>query len=161
MFAYLEGRLAEQTHREAERNALLEAYALHARALFDFLHHRPNKGRPVLAIHFVRDEMAWKRAKGKTPAVLERVKLRVGQEVAHLTYDRLDVGPEAKSWNIAEISAALRAGLVTLLAHARDEFPPILIGPESVPNGLTISTGTTETSTSMLTVITLTNERRS
>lgn len=160
MFAYCQERLAQTSYRQGERSALLEAYAVHARALFDFLFHVPAMAdRPVLAVHFVRDLEAWRYAKGKTPRVLDQLKTRVGTEVAHLTYDRLEVGPEAKGWDIPEISKALRGALATFLAHARDEFPPIVIGPEAVPDALVVATGTDHASSTHFTMTSLKNTR--
>ncbi len=55
---------------------------------------------------------------------LRRVPSRVGKEVAHLTYARQDVTPEAKVWPHGEISRDLMAVVEQFL----NEKPPRLFG---------------------------------
>jgi hypothetical protein len=52
------------------------------------------------------------------PEVLAAVKLRVGNEIAHLPYARLDVTPEAKGWNIVAIWSAMHGVIRTFVDSA-------------------------------------------
>jgi hypothetical protein len=91
----------------AATNAFLESFTIHVRALLQFLYPTAPKPDDVLAEDFFDDPTAWAAVRGALPASLDAVNRRVGKEIAHLTYARLDVTPETKGWNIPEIWAAL------------------------------------------------------
>ena len=86
--------------RDPQNNAVftnvhLESFAIHSRVLLDFFYNEP-KQDDVVAIHYIKN---WK---DLCPAIgddLKKISPRVGKEVAHLTYARLQVTPEAKSWD--------------------------------------------------------------
>lgn len=73
-------------------NALLESFGVHSRNLIDFLWlDEPMKHTDAIASDYVDD---W-----KAPAMSERlskVKGRVGKEMVHLSYNRLDVPEDEK-----------------------------------------------------------------
>jgi hypothetical protein len=89
------------------KNALLESFAIHARNLVLFFHPevvpRPHPG-DVLARHYVP---GWAGVRQELPGALSVVAQRVNKEIVHLSVERLDVGPEAKHWQIARTSATL------------------------------------------------------
>jgi len=92
------------------RNALVEAFTIHARLLIHFLY-EPSQVRAddALARHYVQ-EGEW--TPPELTGELEQVGRRVGKGVAHLTYDRLLVTEETKGWRYGRIwedATALRA----------------------------------------------------
>lgn len=95
----------------AARNAFLESFTIHTRLLLQFFHPSGSEASDILAEHFFDDRMTWLRLRGGVPKVLADVEQRVGTEIAHLSYDRLLVGPEARDWNVPDIWEALM-GLV-------------------------------------------------
>jgi hypothetical protein len=89
------GRLAAlQAQRDEDvvlRNALIESFATHARALALFVY--PDAGgrrrnADVTADHYVRDLNAWRHARPRLPHELDSVIKRTAKEIAHLTMDR-------------------------------------------------------------------------
>jgi hypothetical protein len=100
----------------ADRNAVLESFTIHARALRQFF--EPTKPKPddVLAWHYVGDQLQWQKARGRMPAVLADINGRVGTEIAHLSYRRLKFGPVAEQWNISASHDALMQVLTKFVA---------------------------------------------
>src|SRR5436309_229585 len=88
-------------------NAFLESFTVHVRALLQAFYPMNPKANDVLAEDFFDESELWLTDRGELPEVLAAVKLRVGKEIAHLTYARLDVTPEAKVWNISAIWSAM------------------------------------------------------
>ncbi len=84
-------------------NALLEAFTIHARALLKFLYGQNPRADDVIADDFFPTSLEWKKVRPKMTKLLETVRTRVGKEVAHLTYARLDVNPETKPWRFLQI----------------------------------------------------------
>ncbi len=85
-------------------NALLESFSIHARALLDFLY-ADSRAFPddVIAEDFFDSQGEWPVLRPAKSELLEKVHRRVAKEVAHLTYARLDVTPEAKKWYYIDI----------------------------------------------------------
>jgi hypothetical protein len=104
------------------KNALIEAFLIHARSLTAFLHDRPNPRYPndVTAEHYVADVDQWRARRGPVPDVLEVLRKRTGQEIAHLTTLRHPTGSPEKAWSPQEIIDALRPRLKAFV----DEVPP-------------------------------------
>jgi len=105
-----------------DRNAYIESFAVHVRCLRDFLW-RDDRPKPEDAL--ARDFCApniWEIARGELPAVLREIegdRNRIGREIVHLTYHRLDIDAEAKAWNMREILREILACLARF-AHAAD-----------------------------------------
>lgn len=95
------------------KNALLESFGIHARALLDFLAlPAPQKGKDdVLARHYVPQK--W--APPALPPELDKVKDDVNKHFAHITLTRLayELPPVQKTWSVLPIARALRALLET------------------------------------------------
>jgi hypothetical protein len=100
------------------KNALLESWTIHARALWFFAFADKSMPDDVLAEDFFSDDpqQQWNTLRGDEPPILEVVRRRVGKEIAHLTYARLQVTPEAKHWNIRAITEALSTMMRTFSA---------------------------------------------
>lgn len=103
-------------HPGADRNAFLESFTIHARALCQFF--KPTNPKPddVLAWQYVGDQDKWKEALGRLPSTLADVNGRVGSEIAHLSFRRLTFGPVADQWNISAIHDALMQVFATFVA---------------------------------------------
>jgi hypothetical protein len=84
-------------------NALLESFGVHARNLIDFLWlGKPMKATDAIAADYTVD---W-----RAPTMseqLSRVKDRVGKEMVHLSYNRLDV--DGKGWQVLGIGPEITA----------------------------------------------------
>lgn len=84
---------------KVKNNALLESFSIHARVLLDFLY--KTKGQPddALATDFFDDPLEWQKYIEEKSVILKKINTRVGKEIAHLTYKRLEVPPEEKAWD--------------------------------------------------------------
>lgn len=95
------GKLMNRHHEDdlVVENALLESLGVHSRNLIDFLWlDKPMKDTDAIASDYVDD---W-----KAPAMSERlseIKGRVGKEMVHLSYNRLDVPEDEKGWQVLGI----------------------------------------------------------
>ena len=88
--------LSGTIHREVIRNALLEAFGIHARALRDFFYNNRGKEDDVFAWEFTPCPYSWQK---QPDPKLQRAINRVNKEFAHLTYERLNRStPEKKDW---------------------------------------------------------------
>jgi len=85
------------------RNALLEAFTIHARVLLKFLYDENPRADDVIADDFFPTSQEWKEVRPEMTEILEPIYGRVGKEVAHLTYDRQYVTDEAKQWQYLQI----------------------------------------------------------
>jgi len=84
-------------------NALLESFLIHARLLKDFLYsNNPHEGDVIAEDFFERNEK-WISIWPELSSLLNRLKGRVGKEVAHLTYDRINVTPDEILWPVIQI----------------------------------------------------------
>ena len=86
-----------------KNNAYIESFGLHARVLLDFLYNTNGRSDDVLAVDFFDDPTEWIDSIEEKSEILEKVNPRVGKELAHLTYKRLEVTPEEKEWDRSEI----------------------------------------------------------
>ncbi len=77
-------------------NVHLESFAIHGRALLNFFYFEA-KQDDVIAEHYIKN---WKSLCPPISEKLERISKRVGKEIAHLTYSRLEVTPETKGWDV-------------------------------------------------------------
>jgi hypothetical protein len=108
------------------RNALLESFTVHARILLQFFFPASPGDDEVLAAHFFGDTTEWRKLRGAVPASLEKVRSRVGKEIAHLTFDRVEIGPEAKLWHIADMLLEMNGVVAKFFEHLPSQFHPPL-----------------------------------
>src|SRR5947209_9476026 len=88
------------------QNALIESFAMHARALLAFLYpeKKMRKEGDITANDYITD---WP---GKRPAeadILKPVHHRTNKEIAHLTRARVGLTDEAKGWKPDEITTEI------------------------------------------------------
>lgn len=86
-----------------KNNAIIESFGIHARVLLDFLYKTTGLPDDTLAVDFFDDPTEWKKNIEEKSEVLDNLKTRVGKEIAHLTYKRLEVTPEEKDWDRPQI----------------------------------------------------------
>jgi hypothetical protein len=120
MLVFALERLTQVQPETLDANLALESFAVHARCLFDFLWTKPNPAYDDDA--FASDfSEGWNGRRDAIPAHLAEVRdrRRFGQEIFHLTYNRISGSGEEKIWLCGqmglEIAAAL--GLFSRLAR--------------------------------------------
>jgi hypothetical protein len=95
------GKLLNRHHHDdpVVENALLESFGIHSRNLIDFLwRNRPMKDTDALARDWIE---GWEPP--HMSSRLATVKDRVGKEMVHLSYNRLDVPDDEKDWAVLGI----------------------------------------------------------
>ena len=95
-------------------NALLESFVIHVRAVSDFFYAERKRPDDVLAADFFRAE-EWARIRPVETDVLKKARKRAHKEIVHLTYERLNVTPEAKPWSFLEITRDVNSVLQVFL----------------------------------------------
>jgi hypothetical protein len=96
-------------HDPTTKNALLESFGVHARALIDFLMFtRSDKDDVYAALYFAKGD--W--TTPTLPAALDPVRGDVNKHFAHVTFTRLQFDPTAtiqqrKEWDVLPIAKAL------------------------------------------------------
>ena len=102
----------------ALRNAFLESFTIHARALALFLYKGPKRDGDVTAEQYVTDVRKWKAGRGDIPAELQEVIDRTSKEIAHLTRGRRPPRDPKKGWTIEHVYLLLCRPLHLFLRHA-------------------------------------------
>lgn len=106
---------------QLEKNAYLEDFNLHVRNLLDFLYPLTNiKPDDVLAKHFFDKQEEFQ---SKLPEIENRefIRKRIAKEMAHLTYQRLEVTPEEKPWEFEKIRQAINGALKIFFESLTEE----------------------------------------
>jgi hypothetical protein len=114
---YTEGELTEeeaiQEGRELpwlEHVTLVEAFAIHARALTEFLfreHGEPGvRETDALAADYF-EPGDWRALCPPKESTLDRVPKRVGEEIVHITKKRMELTSELRRWPFAQIAGAV------------------------------------------------------
>jgi hypothetical protein len=116
------GKLMNRHHEHdpVVQNALLESFGVHNRNLIDFLWlDHPMKHTDAIARDWIE---RW-----QPPEMSERlahVKDRVGKEMVHLSYNRLDVRQEEKGWTVLGIGPEVIAAFGKFATEAPDNRVP-------------------------------------
>ena len=100
-----------EAERSTVHNALIESFAIHARVLLDFLYEMERKQNDAIACDFFDKDSIWRTACPPKSGSLAQVHGRVGKEVAHLSYARINVSEEMKTWRYIELAREIRATL--------------------------------------------------
>lgn len=114
MLLHAVGKAADPRLSETDRNAFIESFAIHVRCLRDFLW-RDDRAKPedALASDFCAAG-SWEEARGELPKALQEIegdRNRIGREIVHLTYHRLDIAAESKDWNMGELLRVIAEAL--------------------------------------------------
>jgi hypothetical protein len=116
------GKLMNRHHEDdpVVQNALLESFGIHNRNLIDFLWlDRPMKGTDAIARDWIE---GW-----QAPEMSERlanVKHRVGKEMVHLSYNRLDVPEDEKGWTVLGIGPEVIGAFGKFATEVPDDLMP-------------------------------------
>ncbi len=91
------GRLENYLHN---KNAVIESLAIHIRTVLKFFFDDSPRKTDVVAEDFCDDGKEWLRLTENLRSQVDMAGTlkRVSKEVAHLTYNRLDVSPQEKDW---------------------------------------------------------------
>ena len=111
-------------------NAVVESFAVHARALHDFFYRDRTKPDDVIASDYFDSPSDWVALRGEPADELAKAVARVNKEVAHLTFSRLSVLPEEKGWSVAEIASCLSSVAGSWRHSARPDW----LGPSWLQN---------------------------
>jgi hypothetical protein len=84
--------------------AFMEAFAMHARVLFEFLWAKSPRPDDVVAEDYVSD---WGEVRPPVPPALEKIREKVGKQLAHLTYTRQSTPEELRGWAIEDMHRAM------------------------------------------------------
>jgi hypothetical protein len=121
MLVFALERLTQVQPETLDANLALESFAVHARCLFDFLWGRPNPTYDDDA--FASDfSDQWNGRRDAVPGHLAEVKdrRRFGQEIFHLTFNRLSGSDEGKIWLCGQMGLEIATALKLFSVLARD-----------------------------------------
>jgi hypothetical protein len=116
------GKLMNRHHEDDSvvQNALLESFGIHNRNLIDFLWlDRPIKDTDAIARDWIE---GW-----QAPEMSERlakVKNRVGKEMVHLSYIRLDGPEDDKGWSVLGIGPEVIGAFSKFATEVPDDLVP-------------------------------------
>jgi len=79
-------------------NALIESYVIHTNILLDFFYKPPTKPDDAKAVDYVKDRKKWKTALLPYNKYFRKFNRRRSREVVHLSYRRLEVSRQEKTW---------------------------------------------------------------
>lgn len=101
--------------------ACIESFTVHARSLIDLLwkdksFHR-NDG---LAEHYF-EPGRWAQLSSPMESTLHDVRSRVGREIAHVSYSRTQLAPQAREWQFEHIAASIGRCLRVFLDNVANE----------------------------------------
>jgi hypothetical protein len=125
MLSHAVDRFASNQLSDQDHNAFLESSAIHVRCLRDFLWGSRKKNEPEDAFAFdFCDPGVWEQARPPLADALRAIegdRRRIGREIVHLTYYRLDIGVETKDWDLSALIAAITKGLHTFAEVAKED----------------------------------------
>ena len=101
--------LTHEERNEIIRHALLESLLIHARNIFYFLYESNPKPDDVVIEDYIPKSNMWNNFKVEElkKAFYKDFRFRVGKEIAHLTYNRLEKTEENKYWNLSFVIGLL------------------------------------------------------
>lgn len=102
-------------------NALLEAYVIHTQVILDFFYQPQMKADDAKAIHYIDDIPRWKKDIPAYDRYFRKFNRRRSREVVHLSYHRLDIQPEDKTWYLVRTTEHIKHLINTFLDHANPE----------------------------------------
>lgn len=89
-------------------NSFLESFAVHARNLKEFFFHSPSEDN-VRAEHFFSDPEVWKKGRLPMPTEIKEIDRLANKQISHLTYARVALNDDERTWNVAQITNAFGA----------------------------------------------------
>jgi hypothetical protein len=120
MLVFALERLTEVHQETLDANLALESFAVHARCLFDFLWGKPNPAYDddAFASDFSED---WNGRRNAIPEHLAEVRdrRRFGQEIFHLTFNRISGSDDNKLWLCGQMGLEIATALALFSKLAR------------------------------------------
>lgn len=95
------------TKNQLIKNILTESFTMRIRILLHFFFPKKIQKDDIIAEDYFDNSGEWNKLCGDLPFSLEKVNYRVGKEIAHLTYFRLNITPEKKIWDWIQIGTAI------------------------------------------------------
>jgi hypothetical protein len=91
-------------------NTCLESFVIHASNILDFFYKPPLQPDDAKAVHFMDKEQveAWKALLPSYAHHFKRFNRKRNKEVMHLSYKRLEVKPQEKSWGVENITGHIK-----------------------------------------------------
>ncbi len=107
-------------------NALVESWAVHLRAIVDFLY-PPKSLNPddVVASDFFENPSEWEAALPAMSETLVRGRKRAAKEIVHLSYRRIGINHEDKQWHFVALAREVEPLIALFLHHV----PKSKLGP--------------------------------
>ena len=125
MLSHAVDKFASKQLSDQDHNAFLESFAIHVRCLRDFLWGSRRKNNPGDAFAFdFCDPGVWEQARPPLPDAVRAIegdRRRIGREIVHLTYHRLDIEAETKDWDLTALMAPIAKGLHKFAEVAKAE----------------------------------------
>jgi len=122
---------ARQEEENEKRNAFFESWGIHARNLLSFFYSPTDSKycpRPddVIAEDFFDNDSKWRTNRPDKSQTLIALAKRIGKEVAHLTYVRVNYGSVGPKWPISIVTNEMRR----IILKFYELVPSDWIGPE-------------------------------
>ncbi len=102
-------------------NAVLEAFGVHARVIAKFIYDSNPRPDDITASDFTNDKPKWEKTRPSPTESISSLYARVGKELAHLSYARLDVAPDSREWPIVKIADEINHAFLQFLSNADSE----------------------------------------
>lgn len=115
-------RLITQQMNDVLKFALIESFVIHAANLLDFLFNNQQKPEDAIANHYVYDQNKWRIKYSSFRKILQFVISRRNKELAHLSYERLNVDADQKKWCYAAISRDISFLVDSFIDLANNNF---------------------------------------
>ena len=117
--------LTGQKHEVYYFDALLESFVIHASNVLDFFYKPQVKADDALAIHYINNTKDWYKKLPLHNKYFQKFHTKRNKHVMHLSYKRLDVKPEQKSWRVTKITKEIKK----IVDNFLDAASPALIHP--------------------------------
>ena len=111
-----------------DMNMAMETFTFHARNLIEFFYgdKQPQYPCDARAYHFFEDKKVWEAARPQKTSNMDKLMIRSGREMAHLTYLRISGTPPEKSWNVGQLNYEILEAVKSFVGN----LPNIYLSPE-------------------------------
>lgn len=103
-------------------NALIESFVIHTQVILDFFYMPQMKADDAKAIHYIDDVKLWKSVLPSYDRYFRKFNRRRSREVVHLSYSRLEVKGEDKTWHLVKTTEHIKLVVNAFLEQANKEL---------------------------------------
>jgi len=104
------------------RNALVESFAIHVRALYDFVKPIPRpRNDDITALDYLEEDSDWRNVQDQLVRDLSQIRTDIHKNVAHLTSKRVERIASGKEWPVQKIVTDLGEALAEFVERAPKE----------------------------------------